>query len=150
MENYKKMPAMLAVSFIVMYTVMFLNVDEAGHIYLSITRFYMALLMVAPMAVLMLLFMPMMYKNRKMNILITVLSASIFSLSLYCLREQVFISDIQYMKAMIPHHSSAILTSKNAGIRDAEVKQLSLQIIEAQKKEIRQMQAIIDRLENEK
>lgn len=74
MDNYKKMPLMLAVSFAVMYVVMFLNVAEANHIYLSLTRLYMALLMVAPMAVLMLLFMPMMYKNRKMNGIITLTS----------------------------------------------------------------------------
>ncbi len=91
--------------------------------------------------------MPMMYKNRKMNGIITLTSILVFSASLYGLSQQVFISDVQYMKAMIPHHSSAILTSENAALHDPEVKALSLQIIETQKKEISQMKEMIKRLE---
>lgn len=149
MNSYTKMLLMLAVSFIVMYAVMFLNVDEANHIYLSLTRTYMALLMVCPMAVMMLLFMPMMYKSRKKNAILYLSSILIFIVSLFFLRQQDFVSDEQYMKAMIPHHSSAILTSKHANLQDAEVKALSEQIIESQEKEIAQMKAMLQRLETE-
>ena len=149
MDNYKKMPLMLGMSFIIMYGIMFLNVDDSSHIFLSLTRLYMALLMVAPMAVIMILLMPMMYKNRKKNTAIIVGAIIVFSFSLFFLRAQTFISDEQYMRAMIPHHSSAILTSKNADIKDPEVKKLSEQIIKSQEEEIKQMKSMLKRIENE-
>ncbi len=65
--SYKKFSLMLVISFITMYSVMFLNVDEANHIYLSTTRTYMALLMVSPMAVVMMLMMGKMYPDKKIN-----------------------------------------------------------------------------------
>jgi hypothetical protein len=150
MDSYKKMPLMLGLSFIIMYAVMFLNVDDGSHIFLSLTRLYMALLMVAPMAVLMIVLMPMMYKNRKKNTAIILGAVMVFSFSLFFLRTQTFISDEQYMRAMIPHHSSAILTSKHADIKDPEVKKLSEQIIKSQEEEIKQMKSMLKRLKNEK
>lgn len=138
---------MLALSFVIMYTVMFLNVDSGAHIYLSKTRLYMALLMVTPMAIVMLLFMPAMYNRKLMNKVILMLSAAVFSTSILLLREQVFIDDKDYMEAMIPHHSSAILTSKKAMITDPEVKALSQKIIESQQAEIEQMKTILNRMD---
>ena len=129
---------------------MFFNVDDASHIHLSLTRTYMALLMVCPMAVLMLLFMPGMYKKKSWNATIILSAVIVFSASLFFLRKQTFISDEQYMRAMIPHHSSAILTSKNAAIKDPAVKKLSEQIIQSQEEEIKQMEAMLDRLDNKK
>jgi hypothetical protein len=146
-EKYNRFYLMLAISFVIMYSVMFLNVDKLNHVYLSTTRLYMALLMVAPMALLMLLLMPDMYKNKKMNKIIMFSGVFIFVLVLVLLRTQVPIEDKQYMKAMIPHHSSAILTSQEADIKDPEVKQLSKEIIETQKREIAQMKDILRRME---
>ncbi|MEO8405381.1 MAG: DUF305 domain-containing protein [Chitinophagaceae bacterium] len=146
-NNYRKFSLMLVISVFIMYGVMFLNVDDASHIYLSLTRFYMSLLMVSPMALLMLLIMGKMYPNKKLNLGIGISSVAIFVLSLICLRTQTPISDIQYMKAMIPHHSSAIMTSKNAAIRDPEVKKLSEGIIESQEREINQMKDILKRMD---
>ena len=148
--NYKKFGLMILVSFILMYAIMFLNVFELDHIILSTTRTYMTLLMVAPMAISMLLFMWNMYENLKANFAILAISALVFIVSLYGLRTQTPIGDIQWMKAMIPHHSSAILTSANANFEDAEVQKLANDIIEAQKKEIADMKNMINRLENEK
>ena len=149
-SNYKKFGLMMLVSFIMMYAIMFLNVFELEHVILSTTRTYMTLLMVAPMAISMLFFMWKMYKNVKVNYAIIGVSTLVFVLSLYGLRTQTPIGDIQWMKAMIPHHSSAILTSSNANFEDAEVQKLANDIIEAQKKEIADMKAMIKRLENEK
>jgi len=146
-EGYKKLALMLVVSFCVMYSVMFLNVSEVNHIYLSLTRFYMSILMTAPMALLMLFFMPKMYPNKKKNIIIKISGCIVFLLSLFLLRNQIPISDKQYMKAMIPHHSSAILTSRHANIKDPEVTKLDEGIIESQEQEIKQMKRILDRLE---
>lgn len=145
--NYKRMGFILIVSFLIMYGVMFLNVTDPAHIYISITRFYMALLMVSPMALLMLIMMKQMYKNKVLNAIIGVGAILIFFISLICLRKQIFISDAQYMKAMIPHHSSAILTSRHAAIHDPEVKELSEGIILSQEQEINEMQTVLERME---
>ncbi|WP_418636851.1 DUF305 domain-containing protein [Winogradskyella sp.] len=149
-SNYKKLALMMLVSFIMMYAIMFLNVFELDHVLLSTTRTYMALLMVAPMVISMLLFMWKMYKNVKVNYAIIGVSTLVFVCSLYGLRTQTPIGDLQWMKAMIPHHSSAILTSSNANFKDDEVQKLANDIIKAQKKEIADMKAMIKRLENEK
>lgn len=147
-KNYKKLVITLTISFAVMYTVMFLNVDRIAHVYLSATRFYMALLMVAPMALVMTMMMGDMYKNKKANKIIFAAAIAVFLLSLILLRTQTPIGDEQYMKAMIPHHSSAILTSQEADIKDPEVKELAENIIEAQEREIEQMKEILERFEN--
>jgi uncharacterized protein (DUF305 family) len=107
----------------------------------------MALLMVSPMALLMLLLMPAMYKNKTFNRIIAISSIAVFVLALVFLRNQIPIQDEQYMKAMIPHHSSAIMVSKNADLKDAEVKKLSVQIIKSQEEEIMQMKEILKRME---
>lgn len=147
--SYGKFLAMLIISFAIMYSVMFLNVDSLGHIYLSLTRTYMSLLMVLPMAVVMMVMMGKMYTNKRRNTAIIIVSIVLFGLVFSALRTQTPISDIQYMKAMIPHHSSAIMTSKHADINDPEVKKLSEQIIRSQEEEIEQMKRILERLGKE-
>ncbi|GAB3016083.1 DUF305 domain-containing protein [Cyclobacterium sediminis] len=146
-NNYLKFSAMMAVSFVIMYAVMFLNADVFDHVMLSTTRTYMTLLMVAPMAVSMLLFMWGMYENKKVNFMILGTSIVLFIATLTMLRNQTLIADVQWMKAMIPHHSSAIMVSQKADLKDPEAQQLAKDIIEAQKKEIAQMKAMIKRLE---
>ena len=143
--SYLKFALMLAISFIIMYAVMFLNVDKFDHVYLSVTRFYMTFLMIAPMAVVMLLFMRDMYKNKKLNLAIIGVSILLFVLTLVFLRTQAFIGEREYMKAMIPHHSSAILTSQEADLRDAEVQKLAREIIEAQEREIDLMRRLLEK-----
>lgn len=146
--NYMKFGLMMIVSFVIMYAVMFLNADQFDHVYLSNTRTYMTLLMVAPMAISMMLFMWSMYENKKLNYAILTVSAVVFIATLTMLRNQTLIKDVQYMKAMIPHHSSAIMVSQKATFEDPETEQLAKDIIEAQKREIAQMKEIIYRLEN--
>ena len=147
-DMYPKFFLMLGISFIIMYLVMFLNVAEASHFQLNVNRAYMAILMVAPMAVIMLLLMGHMYPDKGRNAAILIGSAVVFALALWALRTQAGIGDVQYMKAMIPHHSSAILTSEQASISDPEVRQLADEIIKAQEEEIAQMKRIIERMEN--
>jgi peptidoglycan/LPS O-acetylase OafA/YrhL len=147
---YVKFALIMAVSFVVMYLVMFLNVAEFSHVHNSLTRFYITTLMIAAMAVNMLLFMWKMYPKRKTNLTIIVFAATTFLGTLFLLRTQTFIGDIQYMKAMIPHHSSAIMTSSNVDFKDPEAKKLAEDIIAAQEREIKQMNEIIIRLESKK
>ncbi len=145
--GYKKFVVMMVISFIIMYVVMFLNMDKLSHYHTSATRIYMALLMVAPMGLVMMLMMGKMYPNKKYNTSIIMGSIVVFGVVLAALRTQTPIADVQYMKAMIPHHSSAIMVSKHAAIKDAEVKKLSEQIIKSQVEEIAQMEAILDRMD---
>ena len=145
--SYKKFAGMLLCSFVIMYAVMFLNVESTEHIYLSNTRFYMTLLMIAPMALLKLLFMGDMYKNKKWNMGIAIVSIGVFITALTLLRKQTFIADEQYMQAMIPHHSSAIMTSEAAHLKHPEVQKLAQKIIAAQKREIAEMKRLLKEVE---
>ena len=137
---------MLTISLAIMYAIMFLNVFDTGHIYISLNRLYMALLMVSPMAVLMMGMMGHMYTNKKLNAAIMAGGALVFILCLAALRNQAAIGDVQYMRGMIPHHSSAILTSTQANIKDPEVRKLADGIIETQEREIAQMKKILKRM----
>ncbi|WP_335964291.1 DUF305 domain-containing protein [Galbibacter sp. PAP.153] len=147
--NYTKFFLMLGFSFIAMYITMYLNSYAMDHVYFSLTRFYMACLGISTMAIIMLLFMFKMYKNNRKNISIVLGSVVLFLTALFLVRAQKpIIGDILWMKAMIPHHSIAILTSERADIKDPEVKQLAEDIIKAQKREIEEMKAMIKRLES--
>lgn len=155
MQNHKKQYTtfflMLGASFIAMYITMYLNTYELDHVYFSLTRFYMTCLGISAMAVIMLLFMLKMYQNKKKNIAIVVGSLLLFSSALLLVRVQKpIIGDMLWLRAMIPHHSIAILTSERADIKDPEVKALANSIISAQKKEIEEMKVMIKRLEDEK
>lgn len=89
-----------------------------------------------------------MYQNKKKNIAILLGSLVIFVSALGLVRAQSpIIGDVLWMKAMIPHHSIAILTSERADIKDPEVRKLADDIIEAQRKEIGEMKEMIKRLE---
>ena len=147
--NYRKFLLMLALSFVIMYVVMYLNTYEFDHVYFSLTRFYMTVLMVTAMAVVMLLLMPMMYPNKTLNGIIMGASLTLFVGALIMVRSQTFVNDTRWMKAMIPHHSIAILTSERATIQDPEVRKLADGIIAAQKREIEEMKVLIKRLEQQ-
>ena len=144
--SYKKFTLMMIISFFIMYVVMFLNVDSIDHYHTSTTRIYMAILMVAPMAIVMMTMMGKMYRNKKKNAGIVAGAIIVFIVILTALRTQTPVSDVQYMKAMIPHHSSAIMTSKHANIKDPEVRKLADSIIASQEREIRQMEALLNRM----
>ena len=148
MSNYPKFFAMILTSTLIMFGLMYLNTYAFDHIFFSETRSYMALIMGATMAIVMLLFMLPMYKNGKLNIGIFVGSTAIFILSLWLVRSQTTVGDVSYMRAMIPHHSIAILTSERANISDPRVRDLADGIIEAQRKEIAEMKALIKDLES--
>lgn len=145
--SYKKFALMMVVSFIIMYLSMFLNIERIDHFHNSLTRVYMSLLMVAPMAVSMMIMMGKMYPSPKVNKIIIASAIVVMALAFTGLRTQTPIGDVQYMKAMIPHHSSAIMVSKNAKIVDPKVKELSIQIIESQEKEIAEMNQMLKHLE---
>lgn len=146
--HYGRFFAMIATSTLVMFGLMYLNVWALDHVFFSQTRAWMALVMGAAMAVVMLGFMLGMYKNRTLNIAIFAGAVLVFAGALYMVRSQATVGDVSWMKAMIPHHSIAILTSERAGLTDPRVKDLSGRIIEAQRREIEEMKGLIGELES--
>ncbi|WP_267382066.1 MULTISPECIES: DUF305 domain-containing protein [unclassified Sphingomonas] len=145
--GYGRFAAMIATSTVVMFGLMYLNTYTWSHVEYSQTRTWMAVVMGATMAVIMLGFMWSMYKNRTVNLAILAGSAVVFVLALWLVRSQETVDDVSYMKAMIPHHSIAIMTSERAHIKDPEVRRLADGIIDAQVREITDMKRMIARLE---
>lgn len=145
--SYWRFAAMIATSTIVMFGLMYLNTYALEHVLWSETRVWMALIMGAAMAVIMLSYMMSMYKNTMANIAIYAGSVIVFVLALWLVRSQASISDVEYMKAMVPHHSIAIMTSERAQITDPRVRKLADEIIESQLREISEMKYLIDDLQ---
>jgi hypothetical protein len=145
--SYRRFAGMIAASTVIMYGLMYLNTYQWSHIHFSETRLYMALIMGATMAVVMLGFMWSMYKQRAVNLAIVGGAVIVFAGSLWLVRSQATVGDVAYMRAMIPHHSIAILTSERANIRDPRVRELADGIIEAQRREIDEMETLIADLE---
>lgn len=142
-KQYTKYFGMILTSAILMYGVMYLNTYQLNHIYFSEMRLYMVILSTAVMAVVMLVFMLGMLKDKKINSAIIGISMIVFVTAFFLMRNQTTIDDVDYMEAMIPHHSIAILASENAKIKDPRVRQLADDIIEAQKYEIELMKSLI-------
>jgi len=151
-ENKSRIPPylrfllMIATSTLIMYGLMYLNTYRWDHVFFSETRVYMALIMGAVMAVVMLSYMLHMYTNWKANAAIYIGALIIFAASLFLVRSQTTVDQVSYMRAMIPHHSIAILTSERAGITDLRVRELADEIIEAQRREIEEMKMLIEDL----
>lgn len=88
----------MPILFVVMYAIMFINVDDVNHIYLSLNRCYMALVMVAAMSIIMILFMAGIYPNKMVNGGVIAARITVFVTALICLRTLAFISDRQYVR----------------------------------------------------
>ena len=141
--SYLRFGAMILTSTVLMFILMYINTYAWEHLFFSETRTYMAILMGATMAVIMLAFMLGMYSSKVLNIAIFAGSVIVFALSLWLVRTQVTVSGPSYMRAMIPHHSIAIMTSERAQIRDPRVRKLADEIIAAQRREIAEMRYLI-------
>ena len=150
MNKYARFGAMIATSTVVMFGLMYLNTYAVDHATFSETRAYMALVMGATMALVMLGYMLHMYDNAKANIAIVVASIAVFVGALWLVRSQETVEDVSWMRAMIPHHSIAILTSERARLSDPRVRELADGIIKAQRKEIAEMKALIAELDGKR
>lgn len=142
-SGYARFGAMIATSTVVMYGLMYLNTYALEHLRFSETRLWMAVLMGAAMAAIMLAYMWGMYESRARNWAIMASAALVFAGALALVRSQAVMDDVDYMRAMIPHHSIAILTSERARIDDPRVRRLADEIIAAQREEIAEMEALI-------
>ena len=147
MHPYKNFILMIAVSATLMFGLMYLNTYQISHVWFSQTRLFMTFIMAGSMALVMLLFMRHMYKDKRANLAIAIGSVALIGLGLWLVRSQATVGDIAWMKAMIPHHSIAILTSERAHISDSRVRELADGIIAAQRREISEMEGLINDLE---
>ena len=146
--SYARFATMIVASTVLMFALMYLNTYALDHVTYSQTRTWMALMMGAAMSVVMMGFMWSMYRNTRVNVAIVLASIALFAGALWLVRSQETVNDVSYMKAMIPHHSIAIMTSERAHIKDSRVRRLADQIIEAQVREIAQRKALIADLES--
>lgn len=145
---YVRFGLMITTSAAVMFVLMYSNVFALDHVRWSEERFYMALLMAGAMALVMFAFMrSMMYKNRTYNVVLVAVALLLGAGGLYLSRSQVLVDDQAYMNGMIPHHSIAILTSERADIDDVRVRELADGIIKAQRKEIKEMDWLVEDIE---
>jgi len=143
MHPYRNFILMIVVSSTLMFCLMYLNTYQLSHVWFSQTRLFMTFIMAGCMALVMLFFMRHMYKDRKANLAIVISSVALMGLGLWLVRSQATVGDIAWMKAMIPHHSIAILTSERADITDPRAKKLADEIIETQRREIGEMESLI-------
>jgi len=128
-----------------MYLVMYTMIATLAHFHLNLNNVYMTLMMVAPMAVIMLVSMRSMFPSRWLNLAIRTSAGIVFLASFVAMRTQAGIGDAEFLRAMIPHHSGAILMCEQASITDPQIIALCRSILESQQKEIAQMQAILQR-----
>ena len=145
--HYSRVLLMIVLSFISMYALMYAMVNTLENVYPNFNQFYMAGLMTAPMVILELALMGGMYENKKMNLLI--MAAAVIALLVFWLliRQQIAISDKQFLKSMIPHHAGAILMCEKAPIQDIKIKGLCREIISGQQAEIAEMKTTLRELE---
>jgi hypothetical protein len=147
LNPYVRFAGMIATSTVVMFVLTYTNVFDVAHIHFSQERLYMAILMGSAMAIVMLAWMWKMHPDRRVNVgiiagaLVVGVAAFLFS------QTQTLVYDRNYMRGMIPHHSIAILTSERAGIQDVRVRKLADEIIEAQRREIAEMEWLIRDIE---
>lgn len=146
-NSYGLFISMILTSMVSMFLMTYLNSWEFSHLTFNETRVYMVMYMGSVMAIIMLAFMLKMYTNTTANLAIIFGAFVLFSGSLYLVRSQKTVEDISWMKAMIPHHSIAILTSSRANISDPRVRKLAEDIIKAQELEIAEMKALVRDLE---
>lgn len=143
-KMYVKFVAMIATAMVVMFGITYINSYDLPHVRWSETRLFMTLLMGGAMAIIMLSFMLGMFQNRKANTAIVLGGLVLIALGTFLVRSQTTVEDRSYMRAMIPHHSIAILTSEHSEIDDVRVCELAVKIIEAQRREIKEMEWLID------
>ena len=113
-------------------------------LYISQTLFYGGLLMAANMiwAHEIVHYLSMGHFNTNIFSIGIILSISI---SILLLRKQLFVDDKQWLKRMIPHHSTALTTSHKIynKTNNPKIKKLAKEIIDTQEKEIRLMKSMI-------
>lgn len=147
--QYRMLALNLALSLVIMYLAMFAMIWTFGEFVQNLNFLYMALIMWAPMAIVMLLTMKSMLMNARLNAILYAAFGLIFVASFAGIRAQTLVGDREFLHSMIPHHSGALTMCNRASIRDPEIRELCFGpngIVESQQREIGQMKAILGRL----
>jgi uncharacterized protein (DUF305 family) len=142
---YQKLALVISINTVLMFLITYVMIDSIDHFYFNINRVYMALLMAAPMVVLMLLVMRSMYQNKKLNILLYAVTIGFFILIFSLTRTQTPVGNEQFLRSMIPHHSGAILMCEQSNLTDTEIITLCDEIVQTQIEEIIEMEEILSR-----
>lgn len=140
---YRRLLGAIAINTLVMFGLTYAMIAELGHFYVNINRVYMALMMASPMVVVMLALMPGMYQNRTLNLVLYAASALVFFGCFALARTQTPVGNRQFLRSMIPHHSSAIVMCEQSSLTGAEILALCDQIVRAQNAEIAQMKTML-------
>lgn len=143
-QHYGRLLLMTMLSYAAMYILMYAMVDRFANLHPSINQAYMAGLMTAPMVLIELLLMGMMYQNKRWNAAILTLTAIVGVACFAGIRQQTFIGDRDFARSMIPHHAGAILMCREASLSDPKLRDLCRSIIAGQQAEIEQMTAILN------
>lgn len=144
-SHYRKLALTLSINAVLMFFITYAMIDTVDHFHVNINRVYMSLMMVAPMAMLMLFVMRSMYTDATLNSILYAVFAVLFMASFALARTQTPVGNEQFLRSMIPHHSSAILMCEQSAITDREIITLCEEIVKAQKEEIAQMKNILER-----
>ena len=147
MHPYRTFVLMIVTASVLMFGLMYLNTYQLDHVWFSQTRLFMTMIMAGAMTLVMLFFMRHMYRNRTANVALVVAGVALLAGGLWLVRSQATVGQVAWMKAMIPHHSIAILTSERAGIEDVRVRELADGITAAQRKEIKEMDWLVQDIE---
>ena len=143
--RYRRLVLMAALSLLTIYFLMYAMVERPANVYGNLNQLFMAGLMTSPMILIELIVMRNMYGNRRLNALIAGISVAVAVLMFACIRQQAAISDEQFLRSMIPHHSSGILMYQRAKLSDAQLRELCDSIISSQQEEILLMAAMLGR-----
>ena len=145
-NHYGHLLVMTGLSFVSMYVLMYGMVNTFANVYMNVNQFYMAGLMAAPMGLIELALMGAMYRDRRLNMIVAVGSVVALAVFWVLLRQQVAVSDTQFLRSMIPHHAGAILMCEQAPLEDSEIKALCKNIVTGQQAEIDQMKSKLSAL----
>lgn len=145
-SSYRKLAIAVSINTVIMFLLTYVLISSWDHFLVNINRVYMALIMAAPMVIVMLIVMRSMFKDKRLNtILFTVFGAAIIILFIL-MRTQTPVGNQAFLRSMIPHHSSAIVMCEQSTITDPEISDLCEQIVQTQEEEIAQLKAILERL----
>lgn len=139
--HYIRLGAMLVLSFLAMFALMYAMVDRFSNVFPNLNQAYMAGLMTAPMAIIEILLMGSMYPDRKLNAVAVSLGVMLLGACWFGIRHQTGISDKEFLKSMVPHHGGAILMCQQAALKDPDLQHLCQTIISSQQQEIDFMKA---------
>ena len=142
--GWGRFAAMIGTSAAIMFFLMYQLIYSLDHATFSMNRLIASLVMACVMTLVMLGFMWSMYQGTATKITVLAVAAVLGIVLLLTNRSQALISDVSFMKSMIPHHSIAINNARKASISDPRVRKLADEIIESQVREIAEMKLLID------